>query len=520
VVTVGGKGSDLLECRIRDTGIGIAGEDLEQLFQSFTQVDSSTTRKYGGTGLGLNICSKLVKLMGGTIAVESQPGQGTCFTVTLPLRIQESQDKRPVWMEPDTAELKGRTLLLFVGNATLGRALERRLRYYGLTVSLNPSCETIAAAGQPDLLLMDGGFPGQLRQGERDCLAALETVQPPVVLLPVAMPYLLTDCRFGRDPVILRKPVTVEALFSALTSREVMSGRVEKQGNEPAGAESPGSAELADSPRVLIAEDNRTNQILALKFLASLKIRGDVADNGAEALRLLRKSRYDLVFMDMRMPEMDGMEVTRRIRAELPADHQAKIVAMTANVSQQDREDCQAAGMDDFVAKPFSRADFERVLAPWLGSRPPDETSVSLLPAEPLSAGEGGSAVPVFVDVNKFAELCQLNEELASPDDEISMLEELFNAFHEQAPESIALMGELAARKEVEAVAAEAHKLRGLCLNLGLNAMAALAETIENTNGDDPAAQSELVNELESCHTRTNAALSVILPGSCRQHDA
>ncbi len=520
IVTVGGDSADLLECRVRDTGIGIAEQDIEQLFKSFTQVDSSTTRKYGGTGLGLNICFRLVKLMGGTITVQSQPGHGTCFTVTLPLRAGDCQEA-PAWMEADTVGLCGRNVLLFTANESLGRALERRLLYYGTEVLMNPGCDTVAVGGQADLLIMDGTFSSQLGQGERDCMAALDLARPPVVLLPLGVPYLMSGCRFSREPVIVRKPVAIESLFHALTGMD--SGQEAARVEEPkSGSEEETSCPALEekTPRVLVAEDNRTNQILALKFLTALGIHGDVADNGAEALQFLTESSYDLVFMDMRMPEMDGMEVTRRIRDELPADHQPKIVAMTANVSQQDREACQRSGMDDFVAKPFSRADFERVLAPWLGSRRPVEITLPLQPAESIFDGKSAEpATPVFVDVNKFAELCQLNEELANPDDEISMLEELFNAYHEQAPASIALMVELAADKEYQSLAAEAHKLRGLCLNLGLNAMAVLAETIENTNEEDSAALEELVSQLENSHTRTNAALAVILPGSCQQYN-
>ncbi len=501
----------MLEFQIRDSGIGIAPENIENLFQSFTQADSSTTRKYGGTGLGLNICVRLVQLMGGRIDVESDPGQGACFSFTMPLRAVDDAPASLPFFQANVEELAERQLLLLIDNPALAQALEQRLSFYGIRVKSVGSDQlaNIASNLHPELLIMDAGALDTLGD-QTACLTPIVTnlVHPPILLVPLgyAVADRLSTC--ATQPTLLTKPVGMEALFYSLTGAKTDKVQEEHLITQHETAEAPAWQLSAEAPRILIAEDNRTNQILALKFLARLGLDADIADNGAKALQAVINTSYDIVFMDVNMPEMDGFEASKRIRAELPEERQPMIVAMTANVMKEDRQLCRDAGMDDFVDKPFSSADFERVLAPWR-----DNGEFSALPvAKPVTeAATETEEKDVLVDMAKLAELRQVSDELADPDDEMSMIDELFDAYHQQAPEIVRQIAHLGNQGEFQAVIAEGHKLRGLCLNLGLNSMATLAEAIEHHLPEERDNLMDLIGQLETSHAQTDKSLAVIL---------
>ncbi|CAK8715211.1 histidine kinase [Candidatus Electronema halotolerans] len=355
----------MLTWSVRDTGIGIAEENIKKLFRSFSQAESSTSRKYGGTGLGLSICAQLTELMGGSITVESELGQGSCFSFTVPLRIADEQPASCIDLPAPV--FSGQRILLLIHNPTLEQAVSKPLHFLGLHVQSVPASQFNGAdiSQPPDLLLVDDAALEQLDSSGRERLKQLVSTLPsPPILL--AYPVHLTECEWllpaGTEPLLINKPLTIKALFQALscegTCRSVAL---------PCQAAEQTTAVIAPPEktalRVLAADDNRGNQMLIRTFLKKFDLTVDFVDNGADALQKVQETPYDVVFMDVNMPVMDGLEATRRIRAEIAPEQQPWIVAITANVAVEDRQRCTEAGMNDFLEKPFAKAAFQRVLA-------------------------------------------------------------------------------------------------------------------------------------------------------------
>jgi len=358
-----------LHFSVRDTGIGISPEGQARLFRSFSQVDASTSRKYGGTGLGLAISKQLCELMGGRIWVESAAGRGAVFHFTIRAPVVAVPPP-----PPPAPALAGRRALLVEDNAASRAALLLALRGQGLSVRAAASGEealsSLAASEAEgegiELVLVDEDLGG-LDRG--DCAQRLATA-----LAPRAVPVILLQgpgLGSGRfeDPGFvgaLAKPVKASQLNQLLEMIfvEGQPGERPALGAKPlaafaGGQDLPGG----ESPlRILLAEDNQVNQKVALSMLKRLGLRADLAENGLIALQRLQEQDYDLVLMDMQMPELDGLAATRRIRAELPAERQPRIVAVTANAMKGDRERCLEAGMDDYVSKPLRKEDLEAAL--------------------------------------------------------------------------------------------------------------------------------------------------------------
>ncbi|WP_433043492.1 ATP-binding protein [Dactylosporangium sp. CS-033363] len=348
---------------VSDTGIGIPPDRLDRLFRSFSQVDASTTRTYGGTGLGLAISRRLARAMGGDLTVASRPGEGSTFTLTALLRVSGVAPHHAV----RAADLAGRGVLVDTGNATLGQVLRAELARWGLAVG-GASCEVALVEGpRPDL-----GCP----------LILLTTVNAPRERPP-------------GFAAALTKPVRATALRAALAS--VLNGpQAASEDQEPAFV--PPVRPL----RILIAEDNQVNQTVATMMLAKLGHRADVAANGAEALDAVRRARYDVVLMDVQMPVLDGLDATRRIRAELPPDRQPHIIALTASALIEDRAACEAAGMDDYLTKPMRPTDLASVLAAYVGSAP--SPAVTASDATAPAAGAIAPAIAATADVRATAD--------------------------------------------------------------------------------------------------------------------
>ena len=349
-------GRHALSFSVRDTGIGLSPQGMSRLFQSFSQADSSTTRKFGGTGLGLVISKRLAELMGGTMAAESAgPGQGSTFYFTILAGHAQLAPVRERSLLGVQAELKGKRLLIVDDNATNRRILTLQSTKWGMVAS-------------------DTEFPAEalrlLKAGERFDLAILDMHMPAMDGLHLAqaireldakMPLVLFSSLGRREAgsydgifsAYLAKPLRQSQLFDALVSllaREVVSKTGATQPAKP--RMDPGMA--ARHPlRILLAEDNAVNQKLALRLLQQMGYRADLASNGLEAVESVERQPYDVVLMDVQMPEMDGLEASRQIVAKWPPSERPRIVAMTANAMQGDRELCLAAGMDDYLTKPI-----------------------------------------------------------------------------------------------------------------------------------------------------------------------
>ena len=346
------QGRLLLHFSVRDTGIGLSEQGKSRLFQKFSQADSSTTRKYGGTGLGLAISKLLAELMGGTMGVDSAgPGCGSSFHFTIQAPTTELPAGAKRNFIGEQPALKGKRILVVDDNATNRRILALQTAKWGLVAQDTGSPDEALAMLQRepfDLAILDMHMPGM--DGSTLAGRIRQTGQ--------ALPLVLFTSLGRKEPAdslfaaTLAKPLHQSALFDTLIG---LLGH---------GA-APRLAQAATQPRldpqmaarhplrILLAEDNVVNQKLALRLLQQMGYRADVAGNGIEAIECCARQPYDLLLMDVQMPEMDGLEASRRITAQWPPGQRPRIVAMTANAMQGDREACLDAGMDDYLTKPI-----------------------------------------------------------------------------------------------------------------------------------------------------------------------
>jgi signal transduction histidine kinase/DNA-binding response OmpR family regulator len=351
VLIVASKG-DQLEFAVRDTGIGLDEEGKSRLFQSFSQADSSTTRKYGGTGLGLAISKKLAELMGGTMWVESAgPGHGSTFRFTIRgPRADLPQGTRRDFVGAQPA-LQGRRILVVDDNATNRRILALQTAKWGMVVKDTEAPERalqILMRESFDVAILDMHMPGmdgatlaaRIREAGHDL---------PLVLFSSLGHQEISEGLFAAR---LGKPLRQSQLFDTLMTLLVQDAAPRHVAPPPKPRI---DAEMASrhALRILLAEDNVVNQKLALRLLQQMGYRADLASNGLEAIECVARQTYDVVLMDVQMPEMDGFEASRQITTKWPAGQRPRIIAMTANAMQGDRELCLAAGMDDYVSKPI-----------------------------------------------------------------------------------------------------------------------------------------------------------------------
>ena len=345
---------------VRDTGIGLTTEGLSRLFQSFSQADSSTTRKYGGTGLGLAISRRLAELMGGRMWAESAgPGSGALFSFTIEAPVAKLPAARRRELVGRQPELDGKRVLIVDDNATNRRILSLQAGKWGMVARDTESpAEAIGwlsgdAAGREafDLAILDMHMP------EMDGLALARRLRALDPKLALVLFSSLGRREAGDTESLfsayLAKPVRQSQLFDTLVSLLAHENVAMPRATKAAGAKlDPGMA--ARNPlRILLAEDNVVNQKLALRLLQQMGYRADLASNGLEAVESVARQAYDVVLMDVQMPELDGLDATRRIRALGDERAGLRIVAMTANAMQGDREMCMEAGMDDYLTKPI-----------------------------------------------------------------------------------------------------------------------------------------------------------------------
>jgi CheY-like chemotaxis protein len=355
-----GRGKHRVHFGVRDTGIGIPKDRMDRLFESFSQVDASTSRRYGGTGLGLAISKRIVELMDGTMWAESEEGKGSTFH--LEFTAAEAEVPAKVGRDGGLPELAAKRILVVDDNATNREIMSRQVRSWGMepvAVALPSQALGLVESGEIfDVAAIDM----QLPEMDGPELARRIRRHPngqelPLVLLTslAGLPEARSAEEFSAQ---LTKPVRASQLYNALMG--LFAERVEEPVSLPAiDVEVPETSSL----RILLAEDNPVNQKVALRILDKLGYRADVASNGLEALEALERELYDVVLMDVQMPEMDGLEASRRICAQWPAESRPRIIAMTANAMIEDREACFAAGMDDYLAKPVRPEELAEALS-------------------------------------------------------------------------------------------------------------------------------------------------------------
>ena len=477
---------DTVELRfaIRDTGPGIAADRMDRLFKPFSQADSSITRLYGGTGLGLAISQRLVERLGGVVAVESEPGRGSTFSFTI-----HCQAARPDadGARRETAGLAGKRLLLAGLRGAALRAVEGYARQWGLI------CEQASGPAlpepRPDVALID-----QEDAAAADWLQTLEDAWLPVVLLrPAGFEEIGEDWA----PTVIQRPVRRAHLLIAV--RAALGLPV---GVLPASRGREDTAEiragLPGSLRILLAEDNSVNQKVALLLLERLGYRADVAANGLEALAALRRQPYDVVLMDVQMPEMDGLEAARRIRAEWPPHTRPRIIAMTANALRGDREICLEAGMDDYLSKPVLIDELRQaLLRASLVSR--EDRRAPSVPAP----AEKNAAEPPILESSALDNLFRLEQHAGR-----EIVRGVVDSFLSEVPSRMARMRQAIAEGDAETLNFTAHVLKGSSAQLGALRLAEVCRDLEGRSRDgDLEGSEELLGLLEKEAARAVDAL-------------
>jgi signal transduction histidine kinase/CheY-like chemotaxis protein/HPt (histidine-containing phosphotransfer) domain-containing protein len=455
----------LLEVCVKDTGIGIPADKLHCLFQAFSQVDSSTARRFGGTGLGLAISRRLVEAMGGKLWVESEPGVETrfYFSFVTAAALPVESDK-----VPDRPELRGRKALLVDDNQTNLRILALQAERWGMVTS---ACETPSAAlalleagGHFDVVITDMHMP------EMDGVAFARRVRAMRSSLPIV---LLSSVSMRQTPdaqlfaSVLTKPARQLALFDALVGALPAAQPIRREPGVPASQFDSGLA--ARLPlRILLAEDNEVNRKVALRMLKGFGYEADVAGNGLEAIEAMRRQRYDLVLMDIQMPEMDGLEATRRILEQFTGARRPRIVAMSANALREDADAAIRAGVDDYVVKPVS-VPMLRVALEKAGERIAERDSQ---PGALAAAGVPPDALSAVLDdehLRNFIELDPTGEFVAG----------LVSSFAVNSRHALADLRGLIEAGNAGAIGAIAHQLRGTSGTVGIREMTRLCVALE-----------------------------------------
>jgi PAS domain S-box-containing protein len=364
----------LMRLTVEDTGVGIPADKIGSLFEKFTQVDGSSTRKYGGTGLGLAISKELAELMGGTIGVESQLGEGSRFWFTIPLRVD-------FLAKPAVAplDLRGVRVLIVDDNEVNRRVLYEQVSNWGMPYSALESAEQVVttmraavASGQPyEFVLLDYQMPGMDGIAAAAAIKAEQVLSGATLIMLTSVGHMaeIRNMEGAGIDACLVKPIRQSQLLNTLSTC-----RAKRAGAKTPAAGYPLDTKrfegiFADTPiRVLLVEDNIVNQKVALRMLERLGLRADVAANGLEAVQMFELVAYDVILMDCQMPEMDGYAATAEIRRRGEKGKQLPIVAMTAEAMAGAREECLAAGMNDYIAKPVKLEDLSHILRKWAPS--------------------------------------------------------------------------------------------------------------------------------------------------------
>ncbi|MET1078886.1 MAG: response regulator [Pseudomonas sp.] len=501
-----------LHCWVSDSGIGMNAEQCERLFQSFSQADSSITRKYGGTGLGLAISKRLVELMGGRIWVDSVPGQGSTFHFTVALgRQREAPPRRMFTLD----ELLGVRALVVDDNASAREILYGMASSFGVEVDVADSgraalallAEAERKALPYDLVLMDWRMPG---------MDGVETVRQMRAANPVQTPSVIMVTAFGREevreqaglrgvelPIVLTKPVTPSTLLEAFGSALGKAPAIDTRAVERCGESASATASLRGA-RLLLVEDNELNRELACELLQDAGIELSQAVDGQEALDLLaRDGDFDGVLMDCQMPVMDGYTATERIRQQ-PCFAALPVIAMTANAMAGDRERALASGMNDHIAKPLHVATMFATLAKWIK---PSANRLAVVAKEPAAALVAGLPTTLEgIDQDAGLATCMGRSELYR-----RLLRKFYTSNTDFAGQFQAALTDA----DPTAAARLAHSLRGTAGNIGAKSVAQAATDLEQlclagTQGDPLQA----LAELERCLVPVLGALAGLLEES------
>ncbi len=458
---------------VTDTGMGIPNGQLKKIFESFTQADGSTTRKYGGTGLGLSICRRLVELMGGRIGVESEPGQGSRFWFRVSIQKQKDLEEEAPLVPPD---VRGMRMLVVDDSRTNRTILAKMLGSFGCSAETAESGDVAIralkrAAHQEklfDLVFLDMQMPGM--DGE-ETLRAIKD-DPEIKNVTVVV---LTSLGVRGDVARLEalgcagyllKPIKQSQLFDTIIT--VLSRKETAHAGKRSGMVTRHT--VAEQRRrrtsILLAEDNPMNQKLAVALLKRAGYSVDAVENGKLAADAINRKSYDLVLMDVQMPQMDGFEATRVIRERKDDRRNTPIVAMTAHAMKGDRDRCLGVGMNDYISKPIEPQELLGAVKRWAASEDQDETA-----EEQLQVKNDDAADDTTINLEKT-----LNDRF---DGDRHFFGEMLREFLDYAPNQLETLDQALTKGDATLVERKAHSLKGAAGNLGASRMAELSLNLE-----------------------------------------
>ncbi|MBF0623607.1 MAG: response regulator [Magnetococcales bacterium] len=493
---------------VRDSGIGMSEEQVGRLFQAFTQADSSTTRKYGGTGLGLTISRRLVELMGGRIGVDSVAGQGSTFAFNAWFGRQTAERRR---FRLPSDRFVGMRVLLANHHPLTGRILHQALESFSFRVT-RVSCgeEVLDLVGRDpapvpfDLLILDWKLPGMDGVSTAHILNECHpgfTAPRILIVTPRGRAQVAHTAHTARIDGFLLKPVSLSRLFESILTvlgveEAVIDRKVPSRDNRPL----PDLAPLRGA-RLLLAEDNEINSQVAVAILERAGLQVHAVPNGLQAVAAVDREHFDGVLMDLQMPEMDGLEATRRLRAD-PRHAGLPILAMTANAMASDRDICLQAGMNDHIPKPFEPETLFQTLLRWI------------IPAHPVTAPSGpapldreaGAGLPLSLpglDLESGLERTGGNQRL------FLKLLHTFLRDHRETPTLLAR--ELAAGRR-ESARIRVHTIKGIAGNLGATALHRSAEVLDRTLRGSEAVSGEMLRTFREEMDRVMAGLATLPP--------
>ncbi|WP_211746100.1 response regulator [Paenibacillus sp. Marseille-Q4541] len=480
-----------LHVMVKDSGIGIPLDRQDQLFHSFTQGHApETIRHYGGTGLGLAICKQLVELMGGKIWVNSEEGLGSTFHFTIPA---ESAD---LFLENDNkvTHLRHKRVLIVDDNSTnlriMKNVLEKWDMYVYATVSASEALQWIVRGDIFDLAVIDMQMQEMDGVQLGDKIRKFRTPEslPMIMLTSVGMKPHNLELRSIYHTVIskpIRDQHLMEAMLSALYETHLVTNRAKKN--------SILDNTLANKLplRILIAEDNSVNQMLLVRSLQKMGYSADVAGNGLEAFQAITQRHYDLIFMDVQMPVMDGLEATKMMKERIEASKHPVIVAVTANARYEDKKYYLEAGMDDYISKPLRIEEVQRIIEYW-GN---EIRSTSAATKEETQSEQPDEVI----------DIATINE-IRSLDNDNTFLKELYTIFSDDASHCIKEIKELWEKRDFASLSTKVHMLKGVSLNIGASRLAHLCYQLE-TEMKYVANVETVISELQDVLEQTKSKL-------------
>ncbi len=501
-----------LEFSVRDTGIGLSEAHLANLFQPFNQADSSTSRKYGGTGLGLTISQRLVNLMGGEIQAQSQLGQGSSFSFVISLTPLPDSDNERFAIPP---ELIGLQVLVADDHAAPRQFLKNTLEYFSFRVTLADSAQaalTCLESADPqqhfDLVLMDWSMPGEL-----DGLEAIRRIKSHANLAATPALLLVNVDELSHQPAAvdpdstLIKPIIRPQLIGAIL--QVLGHKTPEQNLPDQVAIAPRSANELRGRQVLLVEDNEINQLVVADMLKNLGMQVFIANDGEAAIQMVMSGKFEVVLMDIQMPGMDGYQATAQIRAN-PRFSSANlpIIAITAHALAGDRQKALDSGLNDYITKPVSMPQLVKVLLRWLAPLPAGQAEAAQpVYAAPKTDSSAPALLPATLDsFNMEAALMRLA-------DNQKLYLSLLIRFRENYRENVQEIRSALQAEDLPLARRLAHSLKGVAATIGADELSMTARVLEAVIAESNTALYDVcLNLVEQNHVRVMASLAALVP--------